>query len=186
MKKVVVFLLISIIGTTVIGCGYHQPPITLRNPKYNNAKISRIMIYVPIDNIELRENTEAGFVDTFAENGIQAVASYKIFSPMKQYSPQERTNIIQKNNIDSYMIVKFIDTSSNTSYHQGLLTGHVTTTINYLTDTRLYLLNVADPIWEAQYTLYKYKSSDYYDIGYDLAWAIVHAYIQDFKKTEHK
>ena len=176
-----------------MGCNrdYYRDVTTLRNPQYNDVKISKIMIFVPVKDIALQKATEKWFVEEFSNNGIKAVESYTIFSPLKSYSQQEMADIFTKNAIDAYMVVKYNYISSNSYYNgyttdYGWTTGSVSTTLNYFTDTKLFLVNVADPIWEAQYTLYNYKSSDYDDIGYYLAWEIVGVYVRDFKKTEHK
>ncbi len=193
MKKIILMLLISIIEITVIGCNrdYYGDVATLRNPQYNDAKISKIMVFVPVRNIALQKATEKRFVKEFLNNGVKAVESYTIFSPLKSYSPQEMTDIFRKNGIDAYMIVSFTNTSTSISTYYNTYTtdwrtsGSSNTTLNYFTDTKLFLVNEADPIWEAQYILYDYLISDYNDIGY-FARQIVGAYVRDFKKTEHK
>ena len=192
MKKIILMLLISIIEITVIGCNhdYYRDVATLRNPQYNDAKISKIMVFVPVRNIALQKATEKRFVKEILNNGIKAVESYTIFSPLKSYSPQEMTDIFRKNGIDAYMIVSFTNTSTSISTYYNTYTtdwrtsGSSNTTLNYFTDTKLFLVNEADPIWEAQYILYDYLISDYNDIGY-FARQIVGAYARDFKKTEH-
>ena len=193
MKKIISILLISLIEIIVVGCNrdYYRDVATLRNPQYNDVKISKIMVFVPVRNIALQKAAEKRFVKEFSKNGIDAVESYTIFSPLKSYSPQEMTDTFRKNGIDAYMIVSFTNTSASINTYYNTYTtdwrtsGSTNTTLNYFTDTKLFLVNVADPIWEAQYILYDYLISDYDDIGY-FARKIVGAYVRDFKKTEHK
>ena len=184
MQKNILIVPMLIIGLMVVGCSRpYENVTTLGSPEYNGKPVSNIAIFVSVKDIALRKLTEEWFVSRFSKYNMNAVESYKIFPPLRTYTPQEMMSIFKKNNVDSYMVVKFSETSVSTVVYGkwGFLSAGQKK-VTYSTDTKLYVLNTANPIWEASYQLKDYTRSDYDDIGYDLACAIVGAYEQDLKQ----
>ncbi len=184
MKKYILIISILIIGTMAIGCSRpYENVTTLGSPEYKGTTVSKVAIFVSVNDIALRESTEKWFVEEFMNYKVNAVESYKIFSPLKTYTPQEMMRIFKKNNVDSYLVVNITNASENTVVYGkwGFLSAGQKK-VSYTTDTKLYVLNNTDPIWEASYQSKDYSRSDYDDIGYDIAYAIVGAYEKDLKK----
>ncbi len=184
MKKFILIVPMLIIGLMIVGCSHsYQNVTTLGSPEYNGKEVSKIAIFVQVKDIALREATETWFVEQYSEHKINAVESYKIISPLKSYSAQEMASILKNNNVDSYLVVNFTDASVSTVVYGkwGFLSAGQKK-VSYSSDTKLYILNMANPIWEASYSLKSYDRSDYDDIGYDLARAVVNKYMQDLKK----
>ena len=184
MKKNILIVSMLIIGIMVVGCSHpYQNVTTLGSPEYNGTTVSKIAIFVSVKDIALQKITEEWFVSRFSKYNVNAVESYKLFPPLRSYSRQEMMSILKNNKVDSYLVVKFTDASVSTVVYGkwGFLSAGEKK-VSYSTDTKLYILNMANPIWEASYPGKDYNKSDYDDIGYDLACAIVGAYVQDLKK----
>lgn len=111
MKKlllVIILLFLTSCATTKIS-SFINPDIDISN--YKN-----ILVFGNIRDIEIRKTLESDIVSAFIENNLNCISSINIFSPLKDYSEQEREEILIKNNIDGIITVCIISAGENSAY----------------------------------------------------------------------
>ena len=110
MKKlllVIILLFLTSCATTKIS-SFINPDIDISN--YKN-----ILVFGNIRDIEIRKTLESDIVSAFIENNLNCISSINIFSPLKDYSEQERKEILIKNNIDGIITVCIISAGENSA-----------------------------------------------------------------------
>jgi hypothetical protein len=100
------------------GCAYRQfdgiPAITsFKDPAYAGAEFKRIAIIADLSDLEWRKRLESRMTESFKEWGIMAVESNMLIPPTRQWSPEERLNVLAKNGVDGYLSVT-VDTTDVT------------------------------------------------------------------------
>lgn len=100
---------------TLVGCASTSVS-TLRNPAIGNIAYSRILVSVPFQDIGLRRYAEYKFVKDFQDAGIYAFPAVDLLPPIKQYTPDEIKQVIEKNSIYAVMVVTLTDTGRSQSY----------------------------------------------------------------------
>lgn len=183
MKKIIIFGYL-IIGIIVTGCirPYLDTNVkTLLDPHYNIG-VSKIIIIAPdMGNLVILESLENSFVSEFAAYNIAAIAGYKIFSPLKSYSPQEMEALMKQQGIDAYLLVEPTPSymiKDNRIYPYNYSSG-------YAIEARLYLRNVSSAIWEADsLTMYHGGVLGYNSTFQSLAESIVESYTEDLNNQK--
>ena len=110
MKKlllVIILLFLTSCATTKIS-SFINPDIDISN--YKN-----ILVFGNIRDIEIRKTLESDIVSAFIDNNLNCISSINIFSPLKDYSEQERKEILIKNNIDGIITVCIISAGENSA-----------------------------------------------------------------------
>ena len=190
MKRIMLFSFMMLVIITGCDRPYAYTNVTTLLEPHQNIGVSRIVIIVSdMGNLIIRESLEDWFVKEFAEYDISAEAGYKIFSPLKSYSPQEMAALMKEHKIDAYMLVSPTPAyvfKDNRLYPYNYSTG-------YAIEARLYLRNGSNPIWEADsLTSYYHGLVDFNTTFYSLTKEIVYAYKADLSnqkvlnQTNHK
>lgn len=111
MKK----LLLLIIPLFLISCATTKIS-SFVNPDIDISNYKSILVFGNIRDIEIRKTVESDIVSVFLENNINCISSINILSPLKDYSEQERKEILIKNKIDGIMTVCIISSGENSAY----------------------------------------------------------------------
>ena len=129
MKK----LLLLIILLFLISCATTKISSFI-NPDIDISNYKNILVFGYIRDIEIRKTLESDIVSVFIENNLNCISSINIFSPLKDYSEQEREEILIKNNIDGIITVCIISSGENsvyipqqthTNYHSQYVNGQL-------------------------------------------------------------
>ena len=89
---------------------------SFKNPDIDFSSYKKILICGNCRDIDFRKTLEADLVAAFNENSILAVASIEIISPVKEYTPEELSDILFLNNIDGFLTVEMLAATEETSY----------------------------------------------------------------------
>jgi hypothetical protein len=76
----------------------------------------RIMAFVSLADLGLRQDAETVFERELAQCNIECVPSHKLFFPSRQYSDEEAVQLISESSIDAVLIVTLSDTGTSSSY----------------------------------------------------------------------
>ncbi|MGL4987574.1 MAG: hypothetical protein ACRC5H_10645 [Treponemataceae bacterium] len=100
------------------------------SPNINRASINKVVVFAPIHNIGWRKNTEKYLLNEFSRNGINAISSLQIISPLETYTDKEISAIFEENKVDAILVINLVD-----SYEQKTYVPEQTT-FSYQTYTR--------------------------------------------------
>lgn len=88
----------------------------INNPSVHISSFTKILVFAPFDDLNLRKKIEKYFVKEFTELGKMAVSSMKIIPPIKVYSEDELSVIFSNEKIDAFLYVTLIDAYSDQAY----------------------------------------------------------------------
>jgi hypothetical protein len=92
------------------GCAWAWTSVnSIKNPEMSQVRFRKLLVVAPFSDIGLRKQTENAFITQFNMSGIEAIASIKLFPPVKNYTEPELLNILEQNNIDGILIIALQD-----------------------------------------------------------------------------
>ena len=114
-------LSIGLIGLLLVSCAVARTNITSYvDPDFKEAKYSRIMVIVPVSDIDIRKDAETYFVSELSSNNtVSAFASIELIPPTREFSAEAVLSAINKNKIDAILLVVQTDSSYSASYIPG-------------------------------------------------------------------
>jgi len=90
-----------------IGCSTSTKISSWQEETVNSEKFGKIFVMVLIRDLEYRIIFENKLASELNKSGIQAVQSLKRISPVEKYSKDDFDTLLQKNNFDGLLIVKY-------------------------------------------------------------------------------
>ncbi|MBU0558237.1 MAG: hypothetical protein KJ799_16390 [Bacteroidetes bacterium] len=88
----------------VLGCASTKITSFI-DPAYQLANFKNILIIVNTSNLEDRKNIENTMVKYFLSKGRSATESYKVFPPTRNFTDEEKIEILLKNKIDAFIAI---------------------------------------------------------------------------------
>lgn len=115
-KLTICFFLITF-SVYLFGCAAASTTITdFTNPDYKGEKVKKVMVFLLLNDLQMREEVENSIIETVSETGYKFVSSLTLFSPVKSYSGEEVKDILKMNNIDGLCIISIMDISNEQVY----------------------------------------------------------------------
>ena len=108
-------LFIVLVSFLFVGCAVTKIS-SFKNPDIDFSSYKKILVCGNCRDIDFRKTLEADLVAAFTEKSILAVASIDIISPVKEYTPEELSNILARNNIDGFLSVEMLAAAEETTY----------------------------------------------------------------------
>lgn len=106
MKNLIIkptYFVIAII-IFVTGC-VSTNVISLKDPSYNNRTFKRILVIANFQKIVDMKEIEKQLVYELNWKGIFAVENFRLLPPIREYTNEEKNNIYNKYNFDSYILI---------------------------------------------------------------------------------
>lgn len=111
MKKYIIFLLPFVL----ISCATTNIS-SFRNPDVDFSNYKKIAVYGNSRDIDFRKTLENDLVNSFNSKNIDAVSIITVLSPVKEYTNEEISRIMNENEIDALLSVEVISVSEETAY----------------------------------------------------------------------
>jgi hypothetical protein len=122
MKKIhIIFILLIVSCTSVRTTG-------VIDNNYKTYKISRLVIFINVKNLNQRSYYESKLYNNLKDYSVDRCRSIDILPPVREYTDKEYSEIIQKYNIDTFLILNI----ENMGY------SHTQMTVNKPYETKGY------------------------------------------------
>lgn len=106
MKNLFIKLIYFCIAILFLGTGcIPTNVISLKDPSYNNRTFKRILVIANFQKIEDMKEIEKQLAYELNWKGIFAVENYRLLPPIREYTNEEKNNIYNKYNFDSYILI---------------------------------------------------------------------------------
>ena len=114
MKKLyILFLLAIIIG----GCGAASTDLSgFLSPDYKGEKIGKIMVFVNLSDLTMRQPAEEEIVLSIKMKQVKAFSSLTLFSPAKEYTKEEMDETIKREKVDAILFIELTDYAESQTY----------------------------------------------------------------------
>ncbi|MGE5607260.1 MAG: hypothetical protein ACM3YE_16410 [Bacteroidota bacterium] len=115
MKKA--FFSLVILCLAILVCAFTSSNIvSFKDPNFNDITYDKILIVVSINDLNFKELFESTVQSKLLSNGINALTSVKIIPPLRKYSEEEITDILNKNEIQAVLIINILNYQENEKY----------------------------------------------------------------------
>ncbi len=115
LRKSGAFLFLVAIFAMIVSCATTEVA-SVKSAALSTTDLTRIAVFVPFTDIELREKAEQSFVESLSRQGFQGVRSIELLPPLKEYTNQKFGDVIRSNNITAIILVALTDAYSKQSY----------------------------------------------------------------------
>ncbi len=142
MKELLYF--ISCVFGLILLTGCASTRLTsFRDPDFTVRNFHKILVIVPLSDLESREAAETAFADRLTAHGVEALTALQILAPTRTYTKGELAKILSENKIEGVLIVMPTDAytkqtyipRSSSTYGQGTLSGN---TLSYSANTQYH------------------------------------------------
>ena len=89
---------------------------TIKNSRFDNITLERILIVAPYKDIGIRRETEYEFICQFMLSDVIGISSLELIPPLKEYTQSEIDNILDKNKIDAILVIALEDFWTEETY----------------------------------------------------------------------
>lgn len=118
------YCLLLILSVVLVGC-VTVKVATLTDPDYKNTKFKRVLVFGNFADLHMMKLMESTTVDKLKEEGYYAIENYKLFPPLRQYSDEEKRQVIIKERLDCYLVIEGKGLNSGTLYVPSISTTRV-------------------------------------------------------------
>lgn len=156
MKSIMVSIVLLVMFL-LVGCASTNMT-SFKDPDYQKANFKRILIVANTNDLQDRQRLESKMVEAFLEVGVYSLESFKLFPPTREFTNEEKVDLLLKNNIDAFVSISVGESGVSEVYvPQTSSTTKTTGNVNVSGNTANY----------------RQKSTTTYDGGYTLnkPWA---------------
>ena len=116
------FLLFSLITISIYfySCSASVQLTSWKDPNSAGVKFSKIMVIAVVKDLAYKKAYEYETVKSLKEAGVNAVPSMEVFSPNKDYTEKEMIDIVNKNNINGVLTLKYTGTKIQKIVYGGM------------------------------------------------------------------
>jgi hypothetical protein len=102
--KILLFGFCFIIFFVISGC-LPTTISSMKDPTIKGRTYKRILIISQFDKIELIRDYELNLAKELSEKGIYAVANYTVLPPLREYTNEEKDEVMSEHKFDSYLLL---------------------------------------------------------------------------------
>jgi hypothetical protein len=117
--------LLVVFSLTLAACAVTVKVASLTDPDYRDMKFKRVLVFGNFANLQIMEMMESTTVERLKEKGIYAIENYKLFPPIRQYSNEDKRQVIIKEKLDCYLVIAGKSYDSGTVYIPSISTTNV-------------------------------------------------------------
>jgi len=108
----------------------HTNVSSLTAPDAVRLQFRRIMVSVPLTDLEVRRAAEDQFVSTYHGTGVQFIPSYRVLFPGNSYTPDEAQAEIVRDSIDGALFIS-LNNAGSSAYRTPTNTSTACTATSY-------------------------------------------------------
>ncbi len=99
--------LVSVSGVLVLLCSCASTQVTaFKDPEFSTRAFSRPAVYAKTSNLRWRQSLEETMVEEMTKQGMAAEATIHLIPPTRDYSSEERVQILLSHEMDSLVVVE--------------------------------------------------------------------------------
>jgi hypothetical protein len=115
MKKVLLCMVLLILALLL--CAFTSSNIvSVKDPSFSGMTFDKILIVVSINDLNFKDLFESTVQSKLLKNGINSLTSVKVIPPIRKYSEDEITEILNKNEIQGVLIINILNYQENEKY----------------------------------------------------------------------
>jgi hypothetical protein len=192
-KKILFPNIVSIITICIFTSCSTDTAITSWNVNsFNENRFNKILVMVLIKDLEYRVALENEIASELNNSGITSIQSLKILSPVEKYSKDDFDTLLQKNNFDALLIVKYEGSIVENTKRDGIKyykyyrkffrpirrKGYIESHKTVILESRLFSAVKETDVWIATTKTVDSSGAE------DLALSVSQTIIKDLKKNK--
>ena len=118
IKNIIILISITAVISLFYSC-LHRLNDGMQGPGYSGVKFKKIMVLAVVKDLAYKKAYEYNVVNSLKEADVNAIPSMDIFAPNKDYTEKEMIDLVNKNNIDGILTLKYTGTKIKTTVYGG-------------------------------------------------------------------
>ena len=86
------------------------------DPDYKSTNFTRVLVITNLSDLQWRQQIESQLVQEFRDNGIFAMEGINLFPATREFTDQEKIDLLIQNKIDSYILIDVGETGTQQVY----------------------------------------------------------------------
>ncbi|MBN1397199.1 MAG: hypothetical protein JXA06_04120 [Bacteroidetes bacterium] len=113
--KIIILILYTSLLIGFFGCASTNITSFI-DPDYKTTNFTRVLIIANLSDLQWRQQIESRLVQEFRDNGIFALEGINLFPPTREFTEQEKIDLLIQNKIDSYILIDVGETGTEQVY----------------------------------------------------------------------